>query len=355
MAYLTSEQYFVERFDRLSRQMGLPAGITLEQFPAWQAQLREKLWSLLGLDNFEQTDLDPEYDPPETFDGYTSQRVVISTEPGIRMPFYLLTPADMQPGERRPVMLALAGHGGGGKEAVAGRREIPVVAERIDFYRYDYGLQLVKAGYVVLCPDARGFGERREKAAQGDEPEKITGKSCEMLNHMGQPLGQTVAGMLTWDLLRLVDYVQTRPDCDLDRLGCIGLSGGGMQTLWLTIFDQRVKAAVSSGYFYGYKDALLRLNANCSCNYVPGLWQTADIGDLGALVCPRPLLIESGLQDPLNGERGLLNVIEQLNFTRQAYRLCAAEENLYHSVFDGPHRYDGREVIPWLNRVFNHS
>jgi hypothetical protein len=158
--------------------------------------------------------------------------------------------------------------------------------------------------------------------------------------------------MMTWDLIRLVDYVATRPDCDMNRLGCVGLSGGGMQTLWLSVFDERVKVAVVSGYFYGYKDALLKLNENCSCNYVPGLWQLVDMGDIAALICPRPLLIESGLRDPLNGERGITNVTEQLAITQQAYRLAGTQEKLYHSVFDGPHRYDGQDVIPWFNHWF---
>jgi dienelactone hydrolase len=352
VAYLTSEAYLLERFDRQGRQAGLPADITPEQFPLWQAQLREKLAEKLGLNTFQTCPLEPSYDQVESFEGYSSQRVEISTELSIRMPFYVLTPADMSPGDRRPVILALHGHGGGGKEAVAGRREVPIIAERIDFYNYDYGRQLVKAGYIVLCPDARGFGERRETVAQGDDAEQIINNSCRIINNMALPLGQTLAGMMTWDLMRLVDYAATRSDCDMNRVGCMGLSGGGLQTLWLSIFDQRVKVAVTSGYFYGCKDALLRLNANCSCNYVPGLWQLVDMGDLGALICPRPLLVESGLRDPLNGERGIVNVTEQLAITSQAYKLAGAENKLYHSVFDGPHRYDGREVIPWFNHWF---
>lgn len=357
MAYLSSEAYLLERFERHSRQFGLPDDITLEQFPVWQTELREKLAKLLGLDTFQDCPLQPDYGPVESFDGYFRQRVEISTEPGLRMPFYALTPANLLPGERRPVILALHGHGGGGKEAIAGRREVPIIAERIDLYNYGYGLNLVKAGYVVLCPDARGFGERREMIDQGEDPEQIISNSCRIINNMALPLGQTLAGMMTWDLMRLVDYAATRPDCDLSRLGCVGLSGGGLQTLWLSIFDERVKVAVVSGYFYGYKDALLRVNANCSCNYVPGLWQLVDMGDIGALICPRPLLIESGLRDPLNGERGIANVVEQLAITQQAYRLAGAEEKLYHSIFDGPHRYDGQDVIPWFNHwlAFNQA
>ena len=349
MAYLITEDYLAERFDRLSRQAGLPSDLTeAAQLWAWQDQTREKLSSLLGLDTFQPCEPQPGYGPVEQLDGYTRQRIEISTEPGIRMPFYALVPGDLTAGERRPVVLAPHGHGGGGKEAVAGNREIPAIAAAIDSGNYDYGVKLVQAGYVVLCPDARGFGERREKPLQTDA--QILLSSCQIINQMALPLGQTLAGMMTWDLMRLVDYAVTRSDCDGERVGCVGLSGGGLQTLWLSIFDRRIKVAVTSGYFYGFKDALLYLNTNCSCNYVPNLWQLVDAGDLGALICPRPLLIESGRNDPLNGARGLDNVTEQLAITRQAYQVAGVTERLEHSVFEGGHRYDGRDVLPWLKR-----
>lgn len=53
----------------------------------------------------------------------------------------------------------------------------------------------------------------------------------------------------------------------LRELGCVGFSGGGMQTLYLAAPDERVRWALISGYLYGVRDALLTLNNNCSCNY----------------------------------------------------------------------------------------
>jgi hypothetical protein len=82
--------------------------------------------------------------------------------------------------------------------------------------------------------------------------------------------------------------------------------------------DDRIKCAVVSGYFYGYKDSLLKRSDNCGCNYVPHLWEYIDMCDLGALIAPRPLLIESGTEDDLNGERGIENVLEQVAATRKA-------------------------------------
>ena len=99
---------------------------------------------------------------------------------------------------------------------------------------------------------------------------------------MGLPLGQTVTGMWAWDLHRLIDYVQTRDDCQADRIGCAGLSGGGLQTLWATALNRRIRCAVVSGYMFGYKQSLLDMHTNCSCNFVPHLYEHLDMGDIAA-------------------------------------------------------------------------
>jgi pimeloyl-ACP methyl ester carboxylesterase len=208
-------------------------------------------------------------------------------------------------------------------------------------------MRLALAGFTVLCPDARGFGERRERGGAETGP---LGGSCRVLNNMAIPLGLTVTGMWAWDLMRLVDYIGTREDCDAGRVAAAGLSGGGLQALWLGALDERVRCLVVSGYFYGYKESLLRLHENCSCNYVPGLWQLADMGDIGALAAPRPMLVESGSRDPLNGAGGLENVRGQLQIAARAYRALGAEGALAHSVFEGEHRWDGAGVVEWLRR-----
>lgn len=113
---------------------------------------------------------------------------------------------------------------------------------------------------------------------------------------------------------------------------------------------ERVGCAVTSGYFYGAKDSLLVLSGNCACNYVPGLWKIADMGDLGALIAPRPLCIETGTEDSLNGERGVANVTEQVDITRAAYEVLGVGDRLLHHVFEGGHRWNGEKAIPWLKK-----
>lgn len=347
--YLTCMPHLEERFDRFARQMAFRA-TTPDNAVAWQHELRAQVSKLLGLDTMLPCPSSARTAERVDCDGYTRERVEIQVEPGVIMPTYALSPSDMRPGEKRPVVLAPHGHGSAGKFATSGRRDIPAVAATIEQHNYDYGVQLVRAGFVVFCPDARGFGERRESTVQGDDEGPFMASSCQQINHMALPLGQTVTGMWTWDLMRLIDYAAERPECDISRLGCAGLSGGGLQTLYLAALDERVGCAVTSGYFYGVKESLLVLSGNCACNYVPGLWQLADMGDLGALIAPRPLCIETGTEDGLNGERGLANVAEQVDITGAAYKVFGAPDHLLHHVFEGGHRWNGEQSIPWVKR-----
>ncbi len=340
----TVEAALAARFARLGRRMGLrdtaPAGIA-----AWQSATREHLRRIIGLDTHVACAPEPQIGAAVLYAGYRRERLAILVEPEMRMPCYVLVPAGDPPAAGWPVVIAPHGHGGGGKATVAGLCDTPARAQAIERYRYDYGVALARAGYLTICPDARGFGERRERTtAQADE---LAG-SCRELNNMALPLGQTVTGMWVHDLMQLVSYISTRDDCDAQRIACAGLSGGGLQTLWLAALDLRVRAAVVSGYFYGYRESLLHLNQNCSCNYVPGLWNAIDMGDLGALVAPRPLRIESGSRDPLNGATGLTNVVGQLAIAQQAFDGLAAATALDHVVFDGEHRWDGTGLGAWL-------
>src|SRR5215213_2133222 len=102
------------RFDRESRGMGLRAQDAAE-LAAWQSDLRARLRAIIGIDTMRACPLDPQIDAPEQCDGYVQTRVVIAVEPDVRMPLYVLTPADLRPGERRAVMLAPHGHGSAGK------------------------------------------------------------------------------------------------------------------------------------------------------------------------------------------------------------------------------------------------
>ncbi|MCC7518495.1 MAG: acetylxylan esterase [Verrucomicrobiae bacterium] len=345
--FLTSERALDRRFREGSRRMAWRSGDPVR----WAARARARFADLLGLPRFRKCPPAPRrLGAVRLGGGLMREEWRLQTERDVWMPFYLFLPEKRE--GRLPAVICAHGHGSAGKWATAGRRDLPVMRPIIRQFNYDYGLQLARKGFVTACPDARGFGERREPALQNDrtESEAFKNSSCHHLTLSGAPLGLTVQGMWAWDLMRLLDFLECHPCVDAERLGCVGLSGGGLQTLDLAALDLRVKAAVVSGYFYGARESLLVMNNNCMCNMVPGLWENFDMGDVGALIAPRGLFIETGDRDPLNGAGGVANVRSQVRLARRVYAALGKPRELVHGVFHGNHRWDGTRALPWLCR-----
>jgi hypothetical protein len=72
--------------------------------------------------------------------------------------------------------------------------------------------------------------------------------------------------------------------------------------------------------------------------------------DVASLVAPRPLIIETGLKDSLNGLNGMENVVSQYAITKKTYEISGYENNIAHSTFDAGHKWDGTDVYPFFKR-----
>ena len=342
--YYTCLEIMKRKFDKYARKLPVQTE-SKEAFEQWEKEARKVLWNLFGMDKMENCDLNPQrLESVELDCGIRREKMIIQVEPDVFMPFYILYPPNDQMkyiesmGTKKPAcVIAPHGHQGGGKESIVGRKEIPAIHDAIKKFEYDYGLRSAQKGYITICPDARGYAERRELAFQKEEESSYLSGTCYHLAHMAEPLGMTVMGMLVWDLMRLVDYIYERNEWDVSTLGCIGFSGGGMQTLMASAVDERLKRMIISGYLYGYKDSLLILNGNCNCNYVPHLWEYFDMGDIGSLLCKRQVIIQSCKNDHLNGPRGIINAKEQVDIMRQAFMLYDNGESLIHDIQEGPH------------------
>jgi len=338
--YYTSLTQLCNIFDAEARQLPCRTE-SLDVYNAWKTQALKKLKDVTGISRMKTCDLKPQQLSVTKLEGITREKWLIQTEQDVWMPFYILIPDDAN--EETPCIIAAHGHVMCGKLGTTGQREYEIVNRQLEEYNADYGLKFAKQGYAVFCPDARAFGERRESPRQGEREDFFICCTCEYLNNVAISLGRSLTGMWVWDLMRLIDYIEIRNDWDASRVACVGLSGGGAQTLWLTALEDRIKCGITSGYFYGIKEALLKL-PNCSCNYIPGLWREVDMGDIAALIAPRPFLIETGDADPLNGESGLANVFSQVEITRDAYRLHDAEDKLIHIVETGGHKWYGKKA-----------
>jgi dienelactone hydrolase len=314
----------------------------------WRGALRAKVDELLG-------DIPPRSGPVRVEhlerwdeDGYTRDRIAVVSRDGQEIPAYLLTPAgDPPPGGRRAV-LCLHGHGRG-KDDVVGEPGPGMDAERaanrahIEQHNYDYARRLVRMGFVALAPDARGFGERSD-GAEGED------HRCYVPGVISLFLGRPITGQRLCDDLSALDYLSSLDGVDGHRIGCAGLSEGGKRTLYLAAMDDRIRAAVISGYFCTLNGAIRDWNklANWDiCNYVPGLLRYADYPDLAALIAPRPLLIENATDDGLYDQDAVQEAVER---TARAYAVQEASDRFDVDMFTGGHRWSGAKSFAWMDR-----
>lgn len=331
--YYTSLEYFQKKYDSCEKKYAFCAS-TKEEHRAWRKEAALRLREISGIDKCMKTDAKAECVRVEILDGRKKEYWLMQTEPGVWMPFYRLYKEETGEG-KRPVLLFPHGHGGGKETTV----DTPFAREMAD------------AGWYVLCPDERGSGERREFPQQAESEEMRRGNSHRELLQLAIGFGQTVIGLAVWDLMCLIDLAESWEDVDKEKIACAGMSGGGQQTLWLSAIDERVKAAITSGYFYGMRDSLVSLPQNCACNFVPYIWETMDMGDMGAMIAPRALFVESGEKDPLEGVRGLQNVYPQVMTAKKAFALYEKEDALVHSIHDGAHEWRGKGMKEFLNRL----
>jgi dienelactone hydrolase len=146
--------------------------------------------------------------------------------------------------------------------------------------------------------------------------------------------------------MRLIDYIRSRPEPLTGTLGCVGLSGGGMVTLFTTALDQRVTCAVVSGYFNTFRDSIMSVR-HCLCNFVPGILNYAEMVDIAGMVTPRPLLIETGTQDPIFPTTATQEAYKSLE---RIYSVFGAAQNLDIDIFEGEHAWSGAKAYDWLAR-----
>lgn len=261
---------------------------------------------------------------------YVRQKIVFDSEEAMSVPAYMLVPHTRH--EPGPAVLAVHGHGPG-KSQVVGLEETETPGG-------DYAHQLALRGYVVLAPDLRCFGER----ADWNPPDHY---ACDTNLVHAVMAGVSPLTQNLWDLARCLDVLEGHPLVAPDRIGVCGLSYGGTMSLFLAAWDVRVAVAVVSGYFSSWSESHKMPWNMCGSQVLPGMLGKIEHVDLGAIIAPRPLFIESGNADDLFPAHVAAAESSKL---RQVYRALDAEDRLTHHVFEGGHRWNGEEVYPFLDR-----
>ncbi len=232
-------------------------------------------------------------------------------------------------------IVAVHGHGPCGKDTVAGADYPPAVAKRQEF-NYDYGLQLAQAGYRVICPDLRPFGERGD-SMPGERP--LNGRDpCNVHAIKGWLLGFNLLTYNLWDLSRCIDYLIDFEGADPARIGCIGLSGGGAAAMHSAAMEPRLSATAVICALNSYRAWGIGIDNFCGTQFLPGMYLYGDHAEICGLAAPRPLHIEIGGFDygfPIDAS------MEALERLRQIYAAAGAADRLSSHVGYAGHQYYG--------------
>jgi dienelactone hydrolase len=273
-------------------------------------------------------DLDVRIEETEKLDGFTRQLVNFKSEGDDRIRAYLLIPADLKKDEKRPAVVVFHSTN---RETLKEPTDLGTKPERA------YGLHLVRRGYVALCPecyilkDPDGWATGQAKALAKRRP------------------GWTGMGKMTFDASRCVDFLETLPAVDANRIGCLGFSLGAKEVLYAMAFDPRYKVGVFNEGGIG-----LRMS-----NWTDPWYLTDKMKEhipdmehhqLLALVAPRPFLILGG--DEADGDKSWPFVDAAL----PVYKLLDAGERIGLYNHKGKHSFpkEGRDlayrwVDEWLD------
>ena len=311
---------------------------TSKQAEAWQKKLRAKIAELIGGFPKQRTKLNPQTLEVKQFDTYTREKFVMETQPGMFLLGYLLTPK--QGRAPHPVMICVPGHGRGADDIVGiddkGRERT-----NKEGYQHDFAIQAVEHGMAAVAIEPIGFGCRRDPANQKGGLGK---SSCQPNAGAALLFGETMIGWRVYDVMRTIDWIETRRDLNAKRVGCMGISGGGTCTTFSAALEPRIKCAFISGYLNTFRDSILSI-AHCMDNYVPGILNWAEMYDVAGLIAPRALFAESGDRDnifPVQASR------DSFARVKKVYHAMAVPEMVGHEVFSGEHSFHGVNGLSFM-------
>lgn len=322
--------YFAAETRRLEAASLLLPG-TREEWERKLPEHRRQLREMLGLDPWpERTPLKPVVTGTTDHEEFTVEKLHFQSSPGLYVTGNLYLPKLR--GGRVPAVLYVSGHGPSKKNGISFGNKVS--------YQH-HGAWFARHGYACLIIDTIQMGEI-EGLHHGTYREGMWWWNSR---------GYTPAGVEAWNSVRAIDYLQSRPEVDPDRIGMTGRSGGGAYSWWTAAIDERVKAVAPIAGITDLHNHVVdgAVEGHCDCMFMVNTHEW-DYAQVAALIAPRPLLIGNTDRDPIFPLDGVVRVHRQV---AGAYRLLNAETNLALLITEGPHK-DTQDlqvpVLRWFNR-----
>jgi dienelactone hydrolase len=317
------------------------SGHTEQDWQAWREEALPQYMALLG-EFPEPVDLAPEVIYSIEEEGVIRERVIFDAEEYMSVPCVVLRPADMRADGRGAAIVCSHGHGPFGKEPVAGNTTTPALRANIAMHHYNYAQEMARRGYLTISPDLRVFGERSD----GGDPYPGRDK-CNVHFIRGAIMGIYTLTLNIWDMKRCIDYLQTRPEVDPERIGMMGLSQGGTMTTFTTAAEPRIKAADIMGYVNPWAGFGIERANFCGSQIVPDVYRYFDTHDIAGLIAPRPLLLEMGVHDTCFPIEDQLAGYERV---RRIYEAAGAADRLWRDMHSGEHGFAGDKAYAFFDR-----
>ena len=295
-------------------------GYTKAEWIAKAAELREHILVSNGLTPMpEKTPLNAHVFGRIEREDYTVEKAYFEAYPGFFTTGNLYRPK----GRKGPFPGIVSPHGHWGRGRLENSDAGSVPGRCINF---------AKQGYVIFSYDMVGRVDSGEQIdhAYGGEREALWGLSLMALQ--------------LWNGIRAVDFLETLPDVDNDRIGCTGASGGGTQTFMLTAVDDRIKVAAPVNMISAH------MQGGCLCENAPNLRLDISNIEIGALMAPKPLLLVSATGDWTKDTPKV-----EYPAIRSIYAHFDAEDKVHQVQIDADHNYnkDSREAVyAWFAKWF---
>lgn len=289
----------------------------VKHLPATKAEQRKKLYQLLGKLPDRNRPMTVKLISREETDEYILEKLLFDINGLELVPAYFTKPKHAK--GKVPVVLFNHSHFGqyevGKNEYVKGRKEMQSPP---------YALALARAGYAGLCLDSWGFGERHGRT-EIDIFKEMLWK------------GQVMWGMMVYDNLRALDYLETRNDVDSKRIATMGMSMGSTMAWWLSALDERIKVCVDLCCLTDYQTLLEEkgLDRHGIYYYVPDLLNHFTTSQINGLISPRPHFGLAGKLDPLTPLKGLEIIDKEL---RKVYQQDGAPDAWQLRIYDVGHQ-----------------
>lgn len=249
--------------------------------------LRKELHALLGRLPERDRPISVEVVSSEEVDGVIIEKLLFDINGIESVPAFFSKPKGAT--GKLPVVLFNHSHFGqyevGKNEFVNGRKEMQSPP---------YAIALAKEGYAGLCLDSWGFGERAGRA------------ELDLFKEMLWK-GQVMFGMMVYDNLRALDYLESRDDIDANRIATMGMSMGSTMAWWLAALDERIAVTVDLNCLTDFHTLMEKgdLRLHGIYYYVPDLLTHFTTSSINAMISPRPHFGLAGEFDPLTPLEGL--------------------------------------------------